>query len=152
MSLDVEPPSPPELRTDIDASAYDDVDVDPGEYRREELETLLGDGAWEQAFAQWAEQSNMDEGTFAIATDLDLFAQFDFFWDDVADRVGYHAPGIPENWQEREVHPDLETWGDVSTINAELAEFGQIVCEVLKDEYVDWESEYEPEGDLPDFG
>ena len=71
--------------------------------------------------------------------------------DDFADRVGYHAPGSPEDWREREYHADLQSWGAVSAINAELTEFGQIVSEVLEAEYVDWEAEYEPPEDLPDF-
>jgi hypothetical protein len=28
---------------------------------------------------------------------------------------------------------------------------GQTVCDVLKDDYIDWESEYEAPDDLPDF-
>ena len=86
-----------------------------------------------------------------ISADGTLFAGFDCFWDDFADRVGYHAPGIPEDWQAREYHPELDTWGTVSAINAELTEFGQIVSVTLKEEYVDWEAEYEPPEDLPDF-
>ena len=93
----------------------------------------------------------MDEEEFAIATDLGMFQGFDFFWDSHADRVGYHAPGIPEDWKEREYHPDIDSWGTVSSINASLTEFGQIVCEVLQEEYVDWETDYEAPEDLPDF-
>jgi len=38
----------------------------------------------------------MDEEDWAIAVDLGLVSRFDFFWDDFADRVGYHAPGSPK--------------------------------------------------------
>jgi len=151
MTLDVEAPAPPELEPDMDAADYDDVDVDVDEYRREELQTFLDEGAWERAFNEWAEHTDMDDETFDIVTDLDLFREFDFFWDDFADRVGYHAPGIPEDWRERTVHPDLDSWGTVSTINAGLTEFGQTVCDVLKSEYIDWDADYEPPDELPDF-
>jgi len=151
MTLDIEPPAPPELEPDTDAEDYDDVNVDVDEYRREELQTFLDEGAWERAFDQWAEATEMDEATFDIVTDLGLFGEFDFFWDDFADRVGYHAPGIPEDWRERTVHPDLDSWGTVSTINAGLTEFGQTVCDVLKADYIDWDADYEPPDELPDF-
>jgi len=72
-------------------------------------------------------------------------------WDDFADRVGYHAPGIPENWRERNLHPDLESWDTVSGINASLAELGDTVSRTLKADYVDWEADYEAPDDLPDF-
>jgi hypothetical protein len=151
MGLEVDPPAPPELSAGLDADAYDDVDVQGDDYRREELQAFLEDGAWERAFDEWAEHTEMDESAFAVATDLDLFSEFDFFWDDFADRVGYHAPGLPENWRERDIHPGLDSWGTVSAINAGLTELGQIVCDVLKDEYIDWEADYEAPDDLPDF-
>ncbi|APX95872.1 hypothetical protein [Natronorubrum daqingense] len=155
MTLEVEPPEPPELNV-VDPNEYEDATISADgaediDYRREELEEFLENGAWEEAFEEWVEDTDLDERTYAIARDLDLFAGFDFFWDDFADRVGYHAPGIPEDWQERAYHPELDTWGTVSAINAELTEFGQIVSVVLKEEYIDWEAEYEPPEDLPDF-
>jgi hypothetical protein len=151
MALSVDPPSPPELEP-IDPAEYEDVEtVADSNYRREELQDLLEDGAWEEAFETWAADSDMDPESFAIATDLGLFERFDFFWDDFADRVGYHAPGIPEDWKEREIHPEITSWSTVSEINAGLTELGQITCEVLKAEYIDWEADYEPPDDLPDL-
>jgi hypothetical protein len=151
MTLYVSPPEPPELEP-MDPEDYEDVEVvADSDYRREELGEFLEDGAWEEAFDIWREDTDMDERTFAVVEDLGLFERFDFFWDAFADRVGYHAPGVPEDWKERDIHPELNTWERASTINAELAEFGQIVCEVLKANYVDWESDYEAPEDLPDF-
>jgi len=155
MGLEVEPPEPPELNF-VDPNEYEDATIatDDGtdvDYRREELQEFLEEGAWEEAFAEWLEDTDLEEREFEIARDLDLFAEFDFFWDDFADRVGYHAPGISEDWQERAYHPELDTWGTVSAINAELTEFGQLVCVLLKAEYIDWEAQYEPPEDLPDF-
>jgi hypothetical protein len=151
MTLDVETPDPPELQ-EMNPNEYEDADVvGDTDYRRDELEAFLRDGAWDRAFAEWTEHTDMDETDFGIVLDLELLRQFDFFWDSHADRVGYHAPGLPEDWKERDLHPDIESWGTVSGINAGLTELGQIVCEVLKDEYIDWETEYEAPDDLPDF-
>lgn len=151
MTLDVTPPTPPELEA-MDPSEYDDAEVvGDTEYRRDELENFLVEGAWEQAFESWARDTNVDVETYEIILDLSLFERFDFFWDSHADRVGYHAPGIPEDWKERDYHPAIESWTTVSTINASLTELGQEVCEVLKEEHIDWETEYEAPDDLPDF-
>ncbi len=151
MSLDVETPEPPELEQ-VDPNQYDDAEiVGDTDYRRDELEAFLQEGAWEEAFTQWARGTDLDEEEFQIIADLDMLQQFDFFWDSFAERVGYHAPGVPEDWKEREYHPDIDSWGTVSGINAGITELGQVVCDVLKDEYIDWEGEYEAPDDLPDF-
>jgi hypothetical protein len=152
MGLDVATPDPPELEPELDAEQYDDVEVvGDADYRREELQAFLEAGAWAEAFEQWAAGADMTEPSFEVAVDLGLFEEFDFFWDDFAGRVGYHAPGIPEDWQERDVHPDVDSWNTVSSINAGLTEFGQLVCEVLGEKYVDWEADYDAPDDLPEF-
>ncbi|MFB6107510.1 MAG: hypothetical protein ABEJ82_01555 [Haloplanus sp.] len=149
--LDVETPPPPELNA-VDPNEYDDATVSAdADYRREELEAFLHEGAWDDAFARWAAETPLDESEWAIVRDLDLLAAFDFFWDDFADRVGYHAPGLPEDWKERSLHPALDSWATVSAINAAMTELGQVVSDVLKDEWVDWEADYEAPDDLPDF-
>ena len=151
MSLDVDTPGPPELEG-LNPNEYEDTQVvGDTDYRREELETFLREGAWETAFRQWAEGTSMTEADFRIVRDLALLEQFDFFWDSHADRVGYHAPGLPEDWKERDIHPEVDSWETVSAINAGLTELGQVVCDVLKEEYVDWETDYEAPDDLPDF-
>lgn len=151
MSLDVETPTPPKLAVGVDTDAYEDADVGGDEYRREELEAFLETGAWAEAFEMWRADTDVTETEFGVVRDLDLIERFDFFWDDFADRVGYHAPGLPEDWKERDLHPELDSWGMVSSINAGLTELGQTVCDVLKAEYIDWEAEYEAPDDLPDF-
>jgi hypothetical protein len=151
MSLDVAVPDPPELEG-IDPNEYEDAEVvGDTDYKRDELEQFLEEGAWADAFEQWAAETEMSESDFEIMLDLEMIGRFDFFWDSFAERVGYHAPGIPEDWKERNYHPDIESWGTVSSINASLTELGQIVCDVLKDDYIDWETEYEAPDDLPDF-
>ena len=82
---------------------------------------------------------------------MNLVREFDFFWDDFASRVGYHAPGLPEDWREREIHPDLDSWNTVSGINAAMAELGDVVSKVLGNEYVDWDEEGDVPDDLPDY-
>lgn len=151
MTLDVDAPSPPSLSTKGDVSRYEDADVQGDDYRREELEEFLADGAWEDAFEEWAAHTDLTEEEYAVVRDLGLVEEYDFFWDSFAGRVGYHAPGIPEDWKERDYHPDLDSWNAVSGINAAMTELGQVVCDVLEDEYIDWESEYEAPDDLPDF-
>jgi hypothetical protein len=156
MGLDVEVPDPPSLTDSIDPAEYEDATIAADEdettdYRRGEIEGLLADGAWYDAFREWAADTDMDEAEYETAREMELFAEFDFFWDDFADRVGYHAPGIPEDWKERSYHPDLDSWKTVSSINAGLTEFGQLVCETLKSEYIDWEADYDAPDDLPDF-
>ena len=151
MSLEVEPPAPPELEQ-IDPNEYEDAEVvGDTDYKRDELERFLEEGAWKQAFSEWTGDTEMDEREFEIVLELDLVRQFDFFWDAFAERVGYHAPGIPEDWKARNYHPELDSWGTVSSINAGLTELGQVVCDVLEAEYIDWETEYEAPDDLPEF-
>ncbi|WP_115863936.1 hypothetical protein [Halorussus litoreus] len=151
MTLDVDAPEPASLSTKVDASQYEDADVQGDDYRRDELEEYLRDGAWDDAFEEWAAHTDLDAEEYAIVRDLDMFGEYDFFWDSFADRVGYHAPGIPEDWKAKNYHPDLDSWNTVSGINAAMTEFGQVVCDVLEDEYIDWEGEYEAPDDLPDF-
>ena len=151
MSLDVEAPPPPELERTVDPDEYEDASVAGDDYRRAELSAFFEDGAWERAFDQWARETQLTEAEYAIVRDLALLERFDFFWDDFADRVGYHAPGIPEDWRERDVHPDLASWETVSGINAAMTELGQVVCDVLEEEYIDWEADFEGPEDLPDF-
>jgi hypothetical protein len=152
MALDVRPPEPPTL-AEIDPNQYDDAEVvGEANYRRTELEEFLQAGAWREAFDEWKVHTDLGEAEWAVVEDLELLDQFDFFWDDFADRVGYHAPGLPEDWRERDLHPDLVSWGMVSGINAAMTELGQVVSRVLKENYIDWEAEYEAPDDLPDFG
>lgn len=146
--LDVTPPDPPDIAP---VTATDDEGIDDEEYRREELQAFLNDGAWDEAFEEWAARTDLGGREWEIVRDLELTREYDFFWDDFAGRVGYHAPGLPDDWRERDLHPGLESWETVSAINAGLTELGQTVCDVLKGEYIDWESDFEGPDDLPDF-
>jgi len=150
MSLDVEIPPPPELES-IDPNEYEDAEVAGDEYHREDLEQFLREGAWADAFEAWAADAQVTREEWAVVLDLEMLEHFDFFWDDFADRVGYHAPGLPEDWKERSLHPELTSWSQVSSINAGLTELGQTTCDVLEADYIDWEADYEAPDDLPEF-
>ena len=151
MGISADVPPPPTLEA-FDPNEYEDAEVvGDTDYRRDEIEAFLRDGAWRSAFEAWAARTEVTDEEFEIVRDLELLSQFDFFWDSHADRVGYHAPGLPQDWKERDIHPDIDSWGTTSAINAGLTELGQLVCEVLKEEYIDWETDYEPPDDLPDF-
>lgn len=142
MGLDVEVPEPPTL-----AQATSD-----DEYRRSEIQQHLEEGAWAEAFNRWQRETELQQDAYDIALDLGLFDEFDFFWDQFAQRVGYAAPGIAEDWDQQSYHDDLTSWRQASSINAGLAELGQVVCDILKDEYLDWEEEdWGDDMDLPSF-
>lgn len=144
MALDVDPPSPPA----IGAAAPDGDD----EYRRAEIEDHLASGAWAEAFERWRRETDLEPDAYEIAVDLGLFDEFDFFWDQIAQRVGYSAPGIPEDWDRAGYHEGLTSWRQASSINAGLAELGQVVCDVLRDDYLAWEEEgWGDDLDLPSF-
>ncbi len=76
MTLDVDPPEPPELAA-VDPNEYEHAEVAGGEYRRDDIEALLREGAWAEAFAEWAAGSEMDESDWQIAVDLGLVSRFD---------------------------------------------------------------------------
>ena len=82
MSLDVTVPNPPSLGDEHDPDEYEDVTVvADANYRRQELSTFLGAGAWEEAFERWAAETEVTAEEFDIAQELGLVAEFDFFWD-----------------------------------------------------------------------
>lgn len=141
MPPDVQRPDPPTLEA-----------VDDDRYRRQEIDEHLEDGAWADAFDRWWATSTIDSDAYVIARDLGLFDDFDFFWDDIAQRVGYSAPGIPDDWDQADYHEELTSWRQASSINAGLAELGQLVCDILKDDYLDWEDDdWGDDLDLPSF-
>ncbi|HKL30444.1 MAG TPA: hypothetical protein VJ898_14395 [Natrialbaceae archaeon] len=145
MQLPASLPDPPDLEPHDpdwdDESAYESVD-----HRRDEIQAVLEDGAWERALHEWAEHTDWDETDFEIARDLGLFEALDFSWDPDAERIEYYTPEVPDDWQDRDLHPGLDSWAVVSKIDAGLSDLGRVVSEVLQAEYVDWESPF-PEPD-----
>lgn len=134
MTLDVEVPDPPSLRGPQSRENYEAVaepDDDPGDdYRRTELETVLRDGAWADAFEEWADRTAISEEEFGTVVRLELIDRFDFYWDPASGEVGYRAPEIPD-----EGRGQFEGY-DVNLVENELDTLGRIVSEMLENEYL----------------
>jgi hypothetical protein len=134
MGLDAEPPEPPSLRGpgargEYEAIGAPDEEVDD-DYRREELEGFLRDGAWADAFEAWTEYTDLTEAEFGTVTRHDLIDRFDFYWDPGTDEVGYRPPELSEEIR-AEVGAD-----DADLIEAELDDLGRVVSEVLENDYL----------------
>lgn len=135
MVLNVECPDPPDLTnrglpSDLDAEESIGSESD---LRREELETILRDGAWHEAFNEWAEYTDLTESEYRAVHDAGLIERLDVFWDPVEKRLRFEVPSLPDEWQDRE---DL-----APKITAELTDLGRTVVEMLEDAYVDWGKE-----------
>ena len=134
MTLEVEVPDPPSLNGPQSTDDYDAVvepENDPGDdYRREELETILADGAWADAFEEWADDTGISAEGFETTVRLGLVDRLDFYWDPSTDEVGYRAPAVPD-----------DAWGafendDVDLVEDELDSLGRTVSEMLETEYL----------------
>ena len=148
MQLPASLPEPPDLEP-YDRE-WDDEDAHEPfvDRRREEIEDVLADGAWERALHEWAEHADWDEADFETVLDLGLFEEFDFYWDPDCECIEYHGPEIPDDWQEREAYSALDSHTSVSKIEMGLADLGRVVSEILQSEYLDWESPF-PDPDAP---
>ncbi|MDG5775038.1 hypothetical protein VB773_16325 [Haloarculaceae archaeon H-GB2-1] len=131
MVLDVPVPDPPSLsgpQTRGDYEAYGGPLDTEDDYRREEVETILQDGAWRDAFEEWAGDTGMIAAEFEIVAALDLVDQFDFYWDPASDEVGYRAPELPPDARE-----DVD---DPQNVDLELDSLGRTVSEMLENDYL----------------
>ena len=138
MTLDVEAPHPPDLTTMVDQG---DEQGSPTVEHRADIEAMLHDDAWRGAFADWSKHTDLTETEWSIVSDLSLVDDYDFRWDTETEQVEYTAPSIPEDWRERDLHPDLDDWATVSAINDGLDQLGRTVADLLEMEYVDWEED-----------
>jgi hypothetical protein len=135
MTLDVEIPDPPTLSGPQDPGDYDAVD-EPEEWtgddtRREALSDFLKAGAWEDAFDEWAADTYMAEDEFQTVLEFGLIEEFDFYWNQSAEDVGYRAPTVPDD----AAHDGLDE-DDVEDIEEELDSLGRTVSEVLENDYI----------------
>lgn len=139
MPLDVEAPDPPDLTnrslpSDIDPDeAFDGVD----DLRREELEEILQDGAWSEAFNEWAAYTDISEEEYRNVRDAGLLEGIDFYWDPIDERLRFEVPALPEGTADR---PER-----ANRVASELMDLGETVIEMLEDGYVEWGREDEPE-------
>ncbi|MFW6385053.1 MAG: hypothetical protein ACOCY7_02835 [Halodesulfurarchaeum sp.] len=138
MSLDVDAPHPPDLSTSISRGPDQH---DPSITRRSDIETMLHDGAWREAFGEWADGSDLTDAEWTVVLDLALIQEFDFGWDQDTEQVWYHAPSIADDWRDRDLHPNLDSWATVAAINHGLDTLGRTVADLLEMEYVDWDTE-----------
>lgn len=141
MALDVPVPDPPDVTNrGVPYDLADDEYVASGnELRREEIELFLEEGAWREAFSEWASYTDLREAEWAVVIEADLVHEFDFYWDPSSARLGYTAPRIPSDWRDSGAYPDSLDESLRSKLNDELDELADAVVEMLED-YVTWGS------------
>ncbi len=142
MALDVPVPDRPDLSNRGVPSEFEEIrEVGPeADLRREELESVLREGAWQEAFDEWASYTDLSESEFDTAREYGLFRQFDFFWDSRERRLRFDPPRIPDDIDDS-TRPGSMTQETRTTINTALEEFGRTVLEVLVSAYLDWGEE-----------
>lgn len=134
MALDRPIPDPPSLgghQPREEYEAIDNRDADLGDdYRREELAAILADGAWADAFEEWAAGTGMSEADFEVVVEHGLIDEFDFYWDASTDEVGYRSPTLSEATRDA-LDPDA-----VDDVEADLDTLGRVTSEVLENDYL----------------
>lgn len=132
MTLDVEIPDSPPLRGPQSRGEYAAIDMTDQEpeddYRREEIGDVLREGAWRDAFEEWAEHTFLSEEDFGTVRELGLLERFDFYWDPASDEVGYRSPTVPERTSDE--------FDDVQEVEEALDSLGRVVSEVLENDYL----------------
>jgi len=136
MDLDTEVPTPPDLTNRGLPADFEFADglSDASDLRREDLEEILRDGAWQAAFEEWAQYTDLGASDVEYAADLGLFKAFDFFWDPDAGRLRYVTPAVPADWDGPDRQPR-------NIVQADLDDLGRAVAETIMAEYVDWGSD-----------
>lgn len=132
MALAVETPPQPDLTnrpipSDIDESAGSDTTVD---LRRSELEDILQDGAWNEAFQEWATYTDLTGEEYRTVLESGLVQRLDFYWDPDEERLRYEVPELPDLLTEDRVF--------ASKIATELSDLSRAVTEMIEDAYIDW--------------
>jgi hypothetical protein len=134
MALDVAVPEQPDLTNRGLPSELEAASVIEGEseLRRQELEDILREGAWEEAFREWAEYTDLTEAEFRTVRDAGLFEGLDFYWDPTEATIRFEVPALPESWA-----------GDdfASRVETELTDLCETVHEMLDSGYIDWDAD-----------
>ena len=132
MTLDVEVPDAPSLRGPQSRGEYDAIDATDEEltddYRREELRGVLEEGAWRDAFEEWAEHTLLTDAEFETVLDRGLFDRLDLYWEPSSGEVGYRAPTLSDDTR--------EAFDDPDGVEAELDSLGRVLSEVLENDYL----------------
>lgn len=136
MGLDVDVPDPPDLTNGfVDAYEGD-------EDRRADIQEYFeSENAWGEAFSEWTTVTTVTEEEYAVIDDLELIAEFDFFWNADSGHVEYEAPSVRSHPRASERYPELDSSARVAFIDDALDELGAIVADVLTEYYIEWESE-----------
>ncbi|NIB98258.1 hypothetical protein [Halobacterium sp. R2-5] len=134
MTLDVSIPDSPDLSNRGAPEEFEWTEDTGGaeDFRREDIEALLEEGAWAEGFNEWAEYTSMSEQQVRAVDDLGLFQDFDFYWDPTQDRLRADPPELPEDWRDRDA---TASWNSstVAAVESELQDLGDVVYEALED-------------------
>lgn len=134
MALDVTVPDPPSLSGPQPRDDYDAVDAPDEEaeddYRREEIATILADGAWTDGFEEWTTQTNLTEAEFEVVREYGLFGDLDFYWEPSSGEVGYQAPTLSAAVRGEFGRREAED------VESELDTLGRVVSETLENDYL----------------
>jgi len=141
MSLDVPTPDPPDVyREDRDEEYVEEVAE--GSRRADIEEYLAGsENAWAEGFDEWATETSLAEDEYRAVAEAGLLEEFDFYWDDEAEIVGFSAPEIPDGWETDPRFSWVDSWSTASAVTEELDDLGETVAGVLTDYFLAWEDE-----------
>ncbi|WP_340101442.1 hypothetical protein [Salinibaculum salinum] len=135
MVIDVDVPTPPDITNrGIPDTVDSDAVTSEISLRREELEKILRQNAWQEGFEEWWQYTDLSEADIQWAEELSLFHAFDFFWDSEAGRLRYVTPAVPDEWGD----DAEEAVSPASVVQSELGELGDTVAETIATNYVDW--------------
>ncbi|MEF8871805.1 MAG: hypothetical protein V5A41_09270 [Haloarculaceae archaeon] len=135
MVIDVDVPTPPDITNrGIPDTVDSDAVTSEISLRREELEQILRQNAWQEGFEEWWQYTDLSEADIQRAEELSLFHAFDFFWDSEAGRLRYVTPAVPDEWAD----DAEEAVSPASVVQSELGELGDTVAETIATNYVDW--------------
>ncbi|MDZ7689416.1 MAG: hypothetical protein U5J64_12035 [Halobacteriales archaeon] len=87
---------------------------------------------WDDALAEWRDE--LEPADVELVEEIGLLDEYEFFWDDAFDRVGYEAPSVPKDWKTRDYADDIESWAQVSRINVAMSDLGQALRERVEDD------------------
>jgi hypothetical protein len=137
MHPDVSTPDPPT----VSRASRDDGYADGA--KRADIQAYLAgtENAWDEGFSEWAAETSLTEAAYRAVAAVGLFDEFDFYWDETADRVAYTAPQLRSDPETTRRLSALDTGESASAIDEELDELGATVAGVLTAYFVGWEAD-----------
>lgn len=143
MARRVSVPNPPELTNRGVPSEFTDVEAVGGaaDLRRAELEGILTGGAWQEAFDEWVEYTDLTPAEIDGLRRLGVFERFDVYWDPDAGALDYEVPTVPDDWTDRMADELNDTPADPTTISNALDDLGRIVVTTIEEAYLQFEDE-----------